>query len=272
MSQFFNDKGYQMKWRQKQIGGISAFVRGNPPWLLLVHGFAGAPWDWCRVLTLLGPDVPAALIELPGHGPQGRPMPRDWEEASMGLSQWVETSELAVGYSMGGRLLASALSKTSTSKRAILLGAHTGLKREERASRSVWDEGQAKSLISGSMSEFRERWSALPILRRVSPDSDAQSERLASGRSKLRREGLAWAMKHLGAGRMPSCKEALAERSHQIVWAAGEEDPKYLELANTLAEEVADWSVFIISESGHCGHLDNPRAVYELIEKHRLGC
>ena len=240
-------------------------MRGDPPWVLLVHGFAGAPWDWCGVLTLLGPQVPAALIELPGHGPQGRVLPSGWDEASTALATWLATSELALGYSMGGRLLAGALSKVSETKTAVLLGAHVGLSSEEREGRLDWDDAQAELVLSETMETFRARWSALPILRRVRADSPEQSKRLESGRSKLRTEGLAWAMKHLGAGRMPECFDALASREHQIVWAAGEEDAKYRDLARGLAEKVPHWSLSVIPDSGHSCHLDNPQKVYELI-------
>jgi len=257
-----------MAWKQETLGTMTAFVRGQAPWITLVHGFAGAPWDWCRILTLLGSEVPVALVELPGHGPSGRALPSDWKEASKDLARWLKFSQLVVGYSMGGRLLAAALSETPEPKRALLIGAHPGLSDLERKNRQSWDQAQVKLLKSESLADFRRRWRTLPILKRFSHDDDDQAARLQSGRSKLRIEGLAWAMAHLGSGTVPSRRTQLAKLGHTIVWAAGESDSKYCELAQDLAEESPDWSFRQIPNSGHCAHLDNPDDIFKLIFEH----
>jgi len=261
-------RGFDMAWKQETLGTVSAFVRGRPPWITLVHGFAGAPWDWCRILTLLGSDVPVALVELPGHGPEKRALPSDWTQASKDLALWLEPSRLVVGYSMGGRLLAAALSETPEPKRALLIGAHSGLSELERQERRRWDQAQVRLLKSESLTEFRRRWSALPILERISQDDEEQVSRLQSGRSKLRPTGLAWAMEHLGSGAMPSCRAQLAEMGHTIVWAAGDKDSKYCELSQALAAESPGWSFRQIPNSGHSAHLDNPNGVFQLIGAH----
>lgn len=254
-----------MAWRQKTLGGVTGFVRGDPPWLVLVHGFAGAPWDWCRVLTELGSETPVALVELPGHGPQRRKQPPGWTEVVEGLQAWLEQSDRAVGYSMGGRLLISALSMTEEKKSALILGAHPGLSEDERWARQTWDREQASRLLDESMETFRARWSQLPILTRVRRDTREENARLELGRSKLRVEGLAWAMNVLGSGSMPPCLDRLLRTPHRIVWAAGDSDAKYLNLAEELHRHSSRWSYQSISESGHSCHLDNPLRVCALI-------
>ena len=91
-----------MKWRQMELGGLTGFVRGEAPWALFIHGFAGAPWDWCRVLTQLGPQRPAALIEIPGHGPRNRKPEGDWTSITGALGLWLE-KKFSVGRLLDGR-------------------------------------------------------------------------------------------------------------------------------------------------------------------------
>ena len=127
-----------MAWKQRTLGTMTAFVRGEAPWIILVHGFAGAPWDWCRILTLLGAKVPVALIELPGHGPNRRVFPTDWKQASDDLARWLKFSQLAVGYSMGGRLLVAALSRDAGAQEGSLDRCPPGLSEPERKKRQSW--------------------------------------------------------------------------------------------------------------------------------------
>ena len=255
-----------MKWRQMELGGVTGFVRGEAPWALFVHGFAGAPWDWCRVLTQLGPQRPAALIEIPGHGPRNRKPEGDWTSITGALGLWLEKSSLSVGYSMGGRLLVGALSKLDSRRHALVLGGHTGLDGQERDARRLWDLEQSEHLQSETIKEFRQRWGALPILKRRVSDSDEEVSRLESGRGKLTVEGLAWAMRSLGSGTMPNVKEPLQAKPHRITWAAGEHDSKYAGLGRELGQLSDHWSYQPIAGAGHACHLDNAAAVTALIE------
>ena len=255
-----------MKWRQMELGGVTGFVRGEAPWALFIHGFAGAPWDWCRVLTQLGPQRPAALIEIPGHGPQNRKPQGDWASITRALGEWLDRSSLSVGYSMGGRLLVGALSQLDSPKHAIVLGGHTGLGPQERDARRRWDLDQSSYLQNETMQEFRRRWGSLPLLKRSVRDSDEDVARLESGRGKLTVEGLAWAMRYLGSGSMPDVKESLRTKPHRITWAAGEHDSKYVALGKELAQLSSHWSHELVTGAGHACHLDNAVSITALIE------
>ena len=139
------------------VGGLTGFVRGEAPWALFIHGFAGAPWDWCRVLTQLGPQRPAALIEIPGHGPRNRKPEGDWTSITGALGLWLEkfsVSRLLDGWSTFGW----CLEQTGYSQACARPGGHTGLDGEERDTRRLWDLEQSEHLQSETMKEFRQRW------------------------------------------------------------------------------------------------------------------
>ena len=257
--------GVEVMWRRVVRGNITGFVRGDAPRVVLVHGFAGAPWDWCRILTRLGPEVPVALIEVPGHGPQGRAPHKSWASVSEGLLNWLTDAKLAVGYSLGGRLLVGALAMRDTALSSLILGGHAGLNVDSRPARKVWDLEQATLLQQESMTQFRQRWGALPLLQRVHPDTDAETARLERGRGKLTTNGLSWAMTELGSGSMPDVLDALVTRNHRLIWAYGDRDTKYRDLAHHLAQQHTQWKHYEITSSGHACHLDAPDQIASLL-------
>ena len=167
---------------------------------------------------------------------------------------------------MGGRLLVGALSQLDSPKHALVLGGHTGLELQEQDARRRWDLEQSNYLQNETMHEFRRRWGALPLLKRHVVDSDEEVARLESGRGKLTAEGLAWAMRSLGAGSMPDVKESLQTKPHRITWAAGEHDSKYVALTKELARLSSHWSHELVTGAGHACHLDNAVSITALIE------
>jgi pimeloyl-ACP methyl ester carboxylesterase len=70
--------GDSFRWRDHEI-----FVReeGAGPWLLLVHGFPTASWDWHRIWPQLAPRFRVLALDLLGYGFSDKPVRHDYATA-----------------------------------------------------------------------------------------------------------------------------------------------------------------------------------------------
>ena len=98
-----------MKWRQMELSGLTGFVRGEAPWSLFIHGFAGALGIGAVFSHSLARSVRRPSLRARPRSPNRKPE-GDWTSITGALGLWLESS-LSVGYSMGGRLLVGALDK-----------------------------------------------------------------------------------------------------------------------------------------------------------------
>lgn len=221
------------------------------PRVVLLHGFTQGPRSWDRV-TLPVTDV--AVLTLPGHGGAGA-SDLTFEEAAAALA--TEGGRGAwVGYSMGGRLaLRVALDRPDLVERLVLLGASPGLADPaERAARRAVDEQLASGLERKGLEPFLEGWLRLPLFKRL--------PREAAGLEERRRntvEGLASALRRLGAGAQEPLWDRLGELRIPVLLMTGELDSKFVSLAFSMAELMGDnVDVSIVPGAGHAAHLERP--------------
>jgi pimeloyl-ACP methyl ester carboxylesterase len=62
----------------------------------------------------------------------------------------------------------------------------------------------------------------------------------------------------MGTGSQPYLGQRLGELPHQILFAAGSEDDKYLGLALDLCDQCRDGTVWVCPEAGHAIHFEKP--------------
>lgn len=209
---------------------------------------------WDPVLEgLAAYDLTVSCPLLPGHGPEPRAMQGDFETAVADLlADHDREPLLVVGYSLGGRLAVGMAARRPTIS-GLFIGAHVGLAGElERAERRRWERAQAESLRERGVEAFMSRWEALPIFAPQSPRlRDAQR----AVRTSHTAAGLAWAMEHLGLGRMPDYRAAVHGRGR---WLTGARDAKFTELAAGLGAPHR-----IVPDVGHNVVLEAPAIVVE---------
>ncbi len=197
--------------------------------IVFLHGFLGKSEDWLAVVSHL--PNPCIGYDLPGHGDS--PFEPDF---SIDLPSFH-----LVGYSMGGRI---ALQKFRNQALSLtLLSVHPGLKtekekRERLKSDAVWTE----LLLKLPIDEFLFRWYDQPIFKPFKPDF--------SMRRIQNVEGLAKALMHYSLA-----KQEHFEIDHGVV---GERDVKFRAFYH---------HPILIPNAGHMVHLENPKAVAEIIRE-----
>jgi 2-succinyl-6-hydroxy-2,4-cyclohexadiene-1-carboxylate synthase len=201
--------------------------------IVFLHGFLGNSSDWDEVCKYL-PECNCIGYDLPGHGNSSFT-----EHLQIDLPYFH-----VVGYSMGGRL-ALTLPKEKIAS-LTLLSVHPGLKTEEEK-KQRWESDQkwATLLRELPIDEFLLRWYDQRIFCSFKPD--------LSKRRSQNMQHLEKALLHYSLAKQPYYR-----LDHVAV---GAKDEKFLSLYK---------HPIIIENASHAVHLENPKAVAQLI-KQRVG-
>ena len=168
-----------------------------------------------------------------------------------------------VGYSQGGRLcLQLALDRPEVVHRLVLVSASPGIADDdERATRRAADERLAQEIEREGVDAFLERWLAQPLFATLPRERSGIDER----RARNTVERLTYQLRMLGQGVQPSNWDRLGELQMPVLLIAGELDTKYVDIAQRMAEHVADARVEVIPGAGHACHLEQPEHVAHLL-------
>jgi 2-succinyl-6-hydroxy-2,4-cyclohexadiene-1-carboxylate synthase len=220
---------------------------------LLLHGFAGSPRPFGRFFR------DCESPQLPGHG--GAADAVSWDETLERLQPRERTA--IFGYSMGARLaLALALRWPERVERLTIESGSAGIEDPaERTRRKAEDDALAEGIERDGMERFVERWEQHPTLVSLRPfAAQLRPERLAH-----RPEGLASALRHLGAGAQPSYWGELHELRVPVRLIAGAEDAKFAGIARRMRDLLPAAELILIPDCGHAPHLERPQAFLEAI-------
>jgi 2-succinyl-6-hydroxy-2,4-cyclohexadiene-1-carboxylate synthase len=221
------------------------------PRLLFLHGFLGQKEDWEPLLALLPTHISIQAIDLPGH--KGKPLS---DEVALSIQQEVESADLIVGYSAGGRIALELKERFPEAfGRVIALSAHPGLKtEEEKAQRWALDQTWIHMLEKEPYETFLQKWYQQPLFASfVQTPLFAQT---LEARKKQDPHQLARFLQQQSLG-----KKRAPELFPNQIFAYGEEDLKYGQLYSKLCQ----FKVFSIENAGHCVHLENPNGCAKII-------
>lgn len=193
---------------------------------------------------------------LPGHGPSPASMDHpDFIHAVDDLAARVLPVEGAcvVGYSLGARVaLALALRHPARVRRAVLVGGTPGLRTEgERAARRESDEALAQEILRDGCEGFVARWEALPLFETQRALPAALRARRRAERMAHTPEGLAWSLRVMGTGAMPSMWDALPRCEVSLAWVTGALDEKFTAIAREAAALCPSATHTVIAGAGH---------------------
>lgn len=221
-------------------------------------------WDVVRD-RIKGMTTDVAL-ELPGHGPDPW-IPRATDFDGI-VDEYVSRVPLEapawwVGYSMGARVvLALAVRHPEKMAGAILIGAHPGLQTEsERVARIEWETRHAESIVRNGVERFAKEWEALPLFASQNTLPEHVRKKQYLERCTNTSHGLAWAIRALGLGNMPSLWEDLPRVERPLYFITGERDEKFTELAKKSVTLVPRASHCVVPGVGHNVVLEAPEAV-----------
>ncbi len=218
--------------------------------VVLVHGFTQPGTSWAPVSGLVSASV------LTPDVPEGA----DFVAVAHALDEGAGTY---VGYSQGGRLcLQLALDRPDVVQRLVLVSASPGIAdNAARGARRAADERLAQEIERDGVDAFLARWLAQPLFATLPPDRAGLDERRAHNTVA----GLTTQLRVLGQGAQPSNWERLGELMMPVLLIVGGLDRKYVDIAEHMAERVADARVEVVDGAGHACHLEQPERVAHLL-------
>ena len=257
---------------------IDVSVEGGPGRrLVLLHGFTQGPGSWDQLVAGLEAPYEIVRVTLPGHGPAGSASAQarlPFEEAAATVADAV--AEVAgpepatwIGYSLGGRLaLRVALDRPDIVDSLALVGASAGIEEAPaRAARVEIDERLAAGLERKGVEGFIDGWLNQALFARLSR-SEAGVEERRMGTV----EGLASALRLLGAGAQDPVWDRLGEIKVPVLLLAGEHDSKFSALAFRMAAGIGDNAgISFVPGAGHAAHLERPQSVATILNRFLAG-
>jgi 2-succinyl-6-hydroxy-2,4-cyclohexadiene-1-carboxylate synthase len=145
----------------------------------------------------------------------------------------------------------------------VLLGASPGIADPAaRAERLAADEALATSVEDDGVAAFLDRWLAGPLFATLPPERAGLPERLANTA-----EGLASALRLLGAGAQAPLWDRLAGLRCPTLLVAGAHDAKFAALAAEMAAAIGPTArLALVPGAGHAVHLERPAVVAKLLD------
>lgn len=152
-----------------------------------------------------------------------------------------------LGYSMGGRLALHALLESAHPwQAAVIISAHPGLASEtERQARRASDTTWATRALTGNWQEFLTAWNAQTLLAGAMRDPQASSS-LVMRRREIARSYVDWSL-----GAQEPLWDRLPEITIPVLWVVGENDPKFLDLAQRATALIPHSRLAIAPAAGH---------------------
>jgi 2-succinyl-6-hydroxy-2,4-cyclohexadiene-1-carboxylate synthase len=235
------------------------------PALVFIHGFLGSLHDWGSLPHRIDPERWYTLLELPGHGDEADAEPEAFEPEACVSNLLAQIHSAAidrfvvVGYSMGGRLgLQLALAAGPQCVGAVIESASPGVADEaDRAARRAHDEAWAQRFEAGPMEKVVADWYEQPVFASLGQQPELKKELIAR-RARNSGPGVARALRGLGAGVVPSAWDRLGGLACPVLFIAGGEDRKYVDLAQRAAGLCRSGQAVIVPGSGHSVHVEKP--------------
>jgi 2-succinyl-6-hydroxy-2,4-cyclohexadiene-1-carboxylate synthase len=230
--------------------------------VVLVHGFTQTQAAWEPVAARLRARWRLVRVDLPGHGGSAG-VRVGFEEAAALLGECGGRAAY-VGYSLGGRLcLRLALDRPELVRALVLLGASPGIADPAaRAERRAADEALAAGIERDGVAAFLDRWLAGPLFATLPQELAGREDRLANTP-----EGLAAALRLLGAGVQAPLWDRLAGLRCPTLLVAGALDAKFAALAAEMAAAIGPAAhLELVPGAGHAAHLERPAELAALLE------
>ena len=239
--------------------------------LVLLHGFTGDSSTWRDVAAILGRERRVLAVDLPGHGRSGLAGAESVAAAAEAVNAAVAKDGAATdteryhlaGYSMGGRIaLRLALDHPERVRSLTLISTSAGIREaSQRSGRVAADERLAVRIETEPLSVFVDEWMAQPLFATLSRLDPARLAAARAQRLQCSPQGLAAALRGLGAGAMAPMWRELGALDLPVLVVAGELDKKYAALACEMSEAITGAQLALIGSAGHAVGAEAPKAL-----------
>lgn len=237
--------------------------------LLCVHGLMGDARSFDRVRARSDAAfVRSESLLIPGHAGARWEPSWDFDAAVRALEERVVGDRnVIVGYSMGARLaLSMLLAAPQRYAGAVLIGVDPGIDEPlARDERLAWERAMSERIEREGLDRFAEHWESLPVFATQATLPDEVRAELRARRSQHRADAMAWAMRALGTGAMPSRWSALAALSAPVVLLTGSLDEKFTRIARRMQQRNARFAHRVIEGRGHDLSIEAPEAVAQAV-------
>jgi 2-succinyl-6-hydroxy-2,4-cyclohexadiene-1-carboxylate synthase len=237
-----------------------------PTTVVLLHGFAGTGRAWDPVVERLDRERYTPLApDLRGHGAARAARPASFDACVGDVLEAAPERFVLCGYSMGGRIAQHvALAAPERVERLVLVATTAGIPdASERAARRADDDRLAGFADEATIEQFADRWMAQPIFAGT-PPAAARIWREDLVRNDPRALGAV--LRGMGTGAMEPLWDRLRTLTMPATVLAGEDDPKFVALAERLVAALPNAQLVVVPGAGHGLAREAPQAVADAIE------
>lgn len=239
---------------------MQALNPNHQNFIYALHGFLGEASDWVDVFKSTAQDD---HVVCPSYF-------TDENFSDLALENFIQDIEnhndlsfshtkIFVGYSLGGRIGLRLLERRpDLFDHFIFVSTHPGLANDsDRQSRILSDQKWIDTLLKGPWTDFLSLWDNQDVLK--------GSKTATRPQSAYKKDRLAMALSEYSLGNQKDYSALLSEHQDKITWVVGDQDFKFLNLAEDLKQKKILLDYKRIS-SGHRILFDNPQGLSKIME------
>lgn len=242
--------------------------------ILALHGFTGSGLDFKCFVHNTQQHLSWYAPDLMGHGQT--PVSKHLDDYSFSahiryldlIAEKIGKPFILLGYSMGGRLaLKYALERPHSISKLILVSSSPGiLDNYERTLRQQTDEALATKILEEGVHNFLMFWQEQPLIKSSQNNiPESIHKPILARKFKNNALGLANSLKKMGTGTMESLWNRLSEIDFPLTMITGENDKKFLEIAQQINLIVPNAIHETIPNVGHAAIWENPEMFTSLL-------
>jgi 2-succinyl-6-hydroxy-2,4-cyclohexadiene-1-carboxylate synthase len=240
---------------------------GEGEGLYAIHGFGGDAQDIAPFAEYFLKPIHSVRLPEDRGGDSWDPSSYTPSALLSALKETLPFKSIVLGYSMGARLLLQfACHYPDHLKKIILVSGSPGISNsDQRRTRQLSDKKIINRINDMGVAEFFEWWSKHPMIKSQSQISDVYRKGMRVRRESRSPRELQSSLRGFGQGAMLPCWDKLKTLALPVCLLTGENDKKYSEIAKEMATHIRSSKHFIVSKSGHCPHLEQPKSSAECI-------
>lgn len=213
------------------------FMKRQLTVIYAIHGFLGLPSDWNQL------NVDHKVIACKLSPTESL---HTWsEQFNQSVANNTDERRILLGYSMGGRLAMHALLENSSLWHgAIIVSAHPGLtSNEEKCKKLISDHAWANRFEVESWRKLVQDWNAQKIF--------VDDPGLQRNESEFSRNDLSHMLRHWSLGHQENLLPKLSKLHIPMLYVAGENDAKYVDVAQEFSKSCHRAKLWIAPEASH---------------------
>ncbi len=243
--------------------------------VFFLHGFLGRPQDWKRVQEYL-PKHEQVRVFMPDYFREGWLGPETpLSEWGARFNRWVELQgvsaekNILVGYSLGGRLSLHALeNKANLWSKVVLISTNPGFddnlngfepSSDSRKQRWLQDSYWAEEFLKAPWVSLLKNWNDQPVFSGGAEEPMREEKHFS-------RELLGLALTQWSLAQQRNMRKVIDSNQKKIDWVIGEKDEKFIDISNSLQNNVPSLLLGIIPDCSHRVPFDRPKDLAERIK------